>query len=406
MTPSQWLSIVGIGEDGADGLSPAARRLVEGAELVVGGARHLALAGDLARGERLPWPSPLTDAFGAILAKRGRPVCVLATGDPFHFGIGPQLAALVPPGEFVCLPQPSAFSLAAARLGWSLPEAACFTLHGRPLERVLPHLQPGARLLALSWNGDTPARLAALLAARGFGPSRITVLEAMGGPRERTQRARADAFDLVGIDPLNIVFVEVEAGPAALVVPLTPGLPDELFEHDGQLTKREVRAATIAALGPRVGELLWDIGAGSGSISIEWSLRHPSLRAVAIEPRPERAARIARNAAHLGAPDVAIVHGEAPAALIGLPAPDAVFVGGGATDPGVLDAAWAALRAGGRIVANGVTLETEALLLDRFSTLGGALTRLHVERAEPIGRGRLHGWRSAMPVTQWRAVKP
>lgn len=399
----RWLAILGIGEDGRAGLSEAARRALDGAELVVGGARHLALAAPL-RAPTLAWPSPLSDAYPAILAHRGRPVCVLATGDPFHYGVGAELARLVPPGEIAAFPQASAFSLAAARLGWSLPDCACVSLHGRALERVIPALQPGARIIALAWDGSTPERLAQLLAARGFGRSTLIVLEAMGGPRERVRQAGAAAFDLDRIDPLNTVAVEVVAEAAACVVTLAPGLDDRLFANDGQLTKAEIRAVTLSALGPRRGELLWDVGAGAGSVAIEWLLRHPSNRAVAVEARADRAERILSNAKALGAPDIRVVVGEAPAALGGLPSPDAVFIGGGATDPGLFDACWTALRSGGRLVANGVTLETEAVLLDLFARHGGSLKRIALSRAEPVGG--FYGWRPAMPVTQWAVVKP
>jgi precorrin-6B C5,15-methyltransferase / cobalt-precorrin-6B C5,C15-methyltransferase len=398
-----WLALVGIGEDGRSGLSTAALRALDGAELVVGGERHLDLAAPF-EGERVAWPRPLSDAFPTILAHRRRPVCVLATGDPFNFGVGAELARLVPADEIVCHPQPSAFSLAAARLAWSLPDCACISLHGRALERILPHLQPGARILALSWDGSTPGRLAALLRERGFGDSRITVLERMGGPGERVIRSEAQGFAFADLHPLNTVAVEVVADRDARVIALAPGLPDSLFENDGQLTKAEIRALTLAALAPRAGQLLWDVGAGSGSVSIEWMLRHPRNRAVAVEAREDRAERIRRNACELGVPDLTLVRGEAPAALKDLPDPDAVFIGGGFTDPGLFDLCWTRLRPGGRLVANAVTLETEARLLALFSERGGSLKRIALSRADPVGT--LHGWRPAMPVTQWAATKP
>ena len=402
-TPQRWLSIVGIGEDGVAGLTPIARRLIEDAELVVGGTRHLALAGALVRGERLAWPSPMDAAFAQILSRRGRPVTVLASGDPFHFGVGKQLAGLVAANEFVCVPHASAFSLAAARMGWALQDVAMITLHGRAQEGIVRHLQPGARILALSWDATTPKKLAALLAERGLGETHITVLERMGGPRERVRSASAAGFALGDIDPLNTVAVEVVAGAQSRIIPLSAGLDDALCESDGQLTKREMRAIVLSSLAPRAGELLWDIGLGAGSIAIEWLLRHPSLRAIGIEERPERAARAARNAAALGAPELTIVQGRAPAALAGLPAPDAVFIGGGLGDS-VLEPAWAALKHGGRMVANAVTLEGEGRLVAAFERLGGELARIDIARAE--GVGSLHGWRAAMPILHLRAVKP
>ena len=399
-----WLAIVGIGEDGVEGLTHAACALVRSAELVAGGARHLALAAPLIAGETLAWPSPLADAIPRLLARRGRPTVVLASGDPFCFGVGGLLARHVPEAERICLPAPSAFALACARLGWAAQEVAQVSLCGRPLEPLAPLLQPGRRLLALSADETTPAALASFLTAHGFGPSRLHVLEALGGPRERRRSASAEDFDLAGVQPLNLVGVEVAAGPGAQIIPLACGLADELFEHDGQITKREIRAATLSALAPLTGELLWDVGGGSGSVSIEWMLRHPANRAVMLEQNAERAARAARNAARLGVPGLRILQARAPEGLCGLPAPDAAFLGGGASDPAVIEIAWAALRPGGRLVANAVTVETEAALLQARSRLGGSLTRLSVERLEPIGG--LEGFKPARTVTQWMAVKP
>lgn len=397
----RWLSIVGIGEDGADGLSPAARAAVAGAEIVFGGARHLALARDLITGETRPWPSPF--ALDGVLAARGRRVCVLASGDPFLYGVGASLARHVPPQETAAFPAPSAFCLAAARLGWALQDADLISLHGRPLERLRPFLQDGARLLLLTSDGDGPREVAAYVATHGCGVSRLTVLEALGGPRERVRAVTAQAFDLADVADLNVVALEVSATPGAPLLPLAGGLADDLFEHDGQITKREVRALTLSSLAPRRGELLWDIGAGAGSIAIEWLLAHPSLAAVAIEADAGRAARIVRNASRLGVPQLKVVEGAAPLALAGMPAPDVIFIGGGASAPGVLDAAIEALKPGGRLVANAVTLETEALLIGARARLGGDLTRIGIARAAPV-KG-MTGWRPAMPVTQWRWEK-
>jgi precorrin-6Y C5,15-methyltransferase (decarboxylating) len=401
---SRWLSIVGIGEDGIEGLTAVARGLVSGAEIVFGGKRHLGLAAALIRGAVRPWPSPFEQAVTEVLAQRGRQVCVLASGDPYLYGVGALLARHVEPGETVVVPAPSAFSLAAARLGWPLADCALVSLHGRTLDRVRPHLQPGARVLALTSDGEGPAALAALLATTGFGASRFTVLEALGGPRERISTTTAAQYGLGTVDPLNTVAIEVVAADAARIIAHAPGLPDQMFEHDGQITKREVRAVTLSSLAPRRGELLWDIGAGAGSVAIEWMLADPSLRAIAIEAQQERAARIGRNAAGFGVPGLEIVQGAAPDALAGLPVPDVIFVGGGASDPGMLDAVKAALRAGGRLVVNAATLQTEALLLARYSDLGGDLIRIAIARADPVGT--MTAWRPAMPITQWRWVKP
>jgi len=398
----KWLSLIGIGEDGAEGLSPAARALLAQASFVVGGARHLKLAGKL-EAETMAWPSPLAEALPKILAHRGEAVCVLASGDPFFYGVGALLSAHVSGEEMRCLPAPSAFSLAAARLRWSLQDCRLVSLHGRDFERIIPALQPAARILCLSWDEATPPRLALLLRERGFGDSPMTVMEAMGGPRERLRTSTAQDFSIEGIDPLNLVAIEINAGPHARILPIGGGLSDSFFETDGQLTKREVRAVTLSALAPRRGELLWDVGAGSGSIAIEWLLRHPANRAIAIEARADRAERILRNAKSLGVPQIEIVTGAAPAAFAALAQPQAIFVGGGANDKNLLDTAFAALSTGGRLVVNAVTLETEAELIARFKAQGGDLTKIDIARADPLGG--FHGWRPAMPITQWAVTK-
>ncbi|HEY8161816.1 MAG TPA: precorrin-6y C5,15-methyltransferase (decarboxylating) subunit CbiE [Methylocystis sp.] len=398
----KWLSIIGIGEGGVEALAPAARALIEQATLIVGGARHLSLIG-ASKAERLRWPSPLTDAIPRILARRGEPTAVLASGDPFFYGVGDLISRHVRREEIFCIPSPSAFSLAAARLNWSQQDCALVSLHGRAFERITPYLQPRARVIALSWDETTPARLAQHLAERGMGASRLIVLEHMGGPGERIREARADAFALKDIAALNTVAIDVVAEDGARVISLTPGLPDDWFENDGQLTKREIRAVTLSALAPRKGETLWDIGAGSGSISIEWMLSHPANRAIALEQDKTRAARIARNALALGVPDLEIVTGPAPQALENLRSPDAIFIGGGANEA-TLEAAWRALPPQARIVVNAVTLETQSLLTQAFESKGGDLTYLQVARARPVGR--FHALDPAMAVLQWRAVKP
>jgi len=400
----RWLSIVGVGEDGIEGLSAGARDLVARAEIVFGGARHLALAAPLIRGEARPWPSPFSQGIDEVLAARGRQVCVLASGDPFFYGVGATLAGHVPPEETWVMPAPSAFSLAAARMGWALPETVLLSVHGRALDRIRPHLHANARLLALTSDAEGPGALAQLINELGFGGSQITVLEALGGDNERIRAATAANFDLQNVAALNTVAIEVIASPGARIIPYTPGLADHLFEHDGQITKREIRAVTLSSLAPRRGEVLWDVGAGSGSVAVEWMLADPSLRAVAIEARADRAARIGRNAAAFGVPDLQVIEGIAPEAFHGLDAPDAIFVGGGASAPGVIEACIAALKPGGRLVANAVTLKTEAALLARHEALGGTLTRIAVSRADQVG-GKT-GWRPAMPVTQWVWEKP
>ena len=399
---TRWLSLIGIGEDGRDGLSHAALTLLSQAQLVVGGRRHLALAGPL-EAETMSWPSPIADALPAIVARRGTPVCVLASGDPFFHGVGSLLAGVISPEEMTCLPAPSSLSLAAGRLGWSLQDCRLVSLHGHDLRLVIPHLQPRAKLLCLTWDETTARHIARLLCERGLGESRLHLLEALGGPRERLRCTTAQTFALSAVDPLNVVALEIVADAGARCIPLAPGLPDDWFEHDGQITKSEIRAMTLAALRPFRGGHLWDVGAGAGSVAIEWALLDPANRATAVEASPERAARIARNAVELGVPGLAIVTGQAPGALAGAAPPDAVFVGGGAGDPAVVEAAWGALPRGGRLVINAVTLETQAALVAYHAERGGELTTFAIARADPVGRFR--GWRPAMPVTQWAASK-
>ncbi len=403
MSKERWLAVVGIGEDGIEGLVPAAQGLIAQAEFVVGGKRHLALAGSL-KAETMTWPSPIEDALDAIEAHRGRSVCVLASGDPFFFGVGAVLMRRFPADEMTSIPAPSAFALAASRLGWSQQDCALLTLHGRPLEAIIPHLQPGARILALSWDDATPAKLAALLTARGMGRSRLAICEAMGGRRERIRTTQAQDFALDNVAALNTIGLDVVADRGARVLPCTAGVPDEWFEHDGQITKREIRAMTLSALSPGRGELLWDVGSGSGSVGIEWMLADPANNAVAIEARRDRAQRIARNALSLGVPGLSVVADEAPHAFADLARPAAIFIGGGASAPGMIEGAYEALDEGGRLVVNAVTLETQAACIDWRARWGGELTQIAIAHAEPVGR--YSGWRAAMPIVQWRLIKP
>ncbi len=404
VSAAPWLSIVGIGEDGLAGLGDEAKAAIGRAEIVFGGARHLELADAAITGQRHIWLSPFERSVAAVLAARGRPVVVLASGDPFFYGVGVTLSRRIARAEMQVFPAPSAFSLAASRMGWALQDTVCVSLHGRPLDLIRPHLHPDSRILALTSDSDGPAALAALLSESGFGGSALTVLEALGGARERVSSHQAQSFALADADMLNVCAVEVSADSAARILAFTPGLDDALFEHDGQITKREVRALTLSALAPRRGELLWDVGGGSGSIGIEWMLADPSLRAIAIEGHAERAARIRRNAQAFGVPGLVVVEGMAPDALEGLAAPDAIFIGGGGSEAGVMEAALAGLKPGGRLVANAVTTEMEAVLLAHHARLGGSLIRIDIARASPVGQ--MTGWRPAMPVTQWSWVKP
>jgi precorrin-6B C5,15-methyltransferase / cobalt-precorrin-6B C5,C15-methyltransferase len=401
-TPAPWLSIVGIGEDGLDGISAAARERLASAELIVGGQRHLALVASLNK-PTFAWQTPFAASIPMLLRHRGKRVVALCSGDPFWFGAGSVIAEAVPAAETVVVPAPSTFAWAAARLRWRLEETVTLGLHARPVEVLRPHLRAGARLIVLARDGAAPAQIAGYLSGVGFGPSRLTFLEALGGPRERIRVATAAGFALDDVKSPVAVAIEAVAEPGALVIPRVVGLPDELFRHDGQLTKREIRAVSLSTLAPRGGELLWDVGAGSGAIGIEWLLSHPANRAIAIEAREDRLGNARANAHSLGVPHLDLRLGTAPDALKGLPAPDAIFVGGGASREGVLEAVWQALPPGGRLVVNSVTLETEAKLIDWQARHGGTLLRLSVERAGPVGG--LTGWRAAMPVVQWSVTK-
>ncbi len=386
---------MGLGEDGAEGLSPASRKALEAAEAIFGAPRHLDLLPDIA-GRRVAWPAPFAEGIPRLLEWRGRPVAVLASGDPFWHGAGSVLARHLEAAEWTALPAPSTLSLAAARLGWPLETTACLGLHAAPLARLRPHLSPGAKLLVLLRDGAAVGQLAAWLTEVGFGPTLMTVMEALGGPRERLRRTTAEAMDLTDIaHPVCVALDAAGAGPA---VPGASGRPDALFEHDGQITKRPLRALSLSALAPAAGEYLWDIGAGAGSIGIEWLLSHPANGATAIESQPDRAARIRANAYRLGVDRLNLIVGEAPSALENLPDPDAVFIGGGLSEA-LLSDLFRRLPEGTRLVANAVTLESEALLMAWQACKGGGLLRVCLSEAAPLGARR--GWRAAYPLVQW-----
>ncbi|MFC8274627.1 precorrin-6y C5,15-methyltransferase (decarboxylating) subunit CbiE [Streptomyces sp. NPDC057271] len=406
--PPAAISVVGIGADGWDGLPARSRRVLGAAEVLIGGPRQLGLLPAAeCPGERIAWPSPLRPAVPGLFADhKGRRIAVLASGDPMFYGIGRTLVETLDAerrADLRVLPHPSSVSYACARVGWALEAVETVSLVGRALATLAASLHDGRRLLVLSEGAETPGAVAALLREKGFGPTRMRVLEQLGSDRERIVDGTAATWPHEQVDPLNVIALDLVRSPGAPRLGAVPGLPDDAYEHDGQLTKRYVRAATLAALAPAPGELLWDIGGGSGSIGIEWMRTDRSCRAVAVERDPGRAARIERNAAALGVPGLRVVAAAAPGGLPGLPTPDAVFIGGGLTAPGLLDACWDALPAGGRLVANTVTLESEALLARWYGEHGGELVRLAVAQAVPVGG--FTGWRQAMPVTQWSVTK-
>ncbi|MBA8842987.1 precorrin-6Y C5,15-methyltransferase (decarboxylating) [Ochrobactrum sp. RH1CCR137] len=401
---ARWLTVIGIGEEGFDGLGKTALAAIASAKAIFGGRRHLDFLNDAIKAQRVAWPSPFDEAIGMIEAYRGQPVIVLASGDPMFFGVGATLSRHFSPEEMLVLPHPSSLSLAAARMGWPLQDVRTVSVHGRPFELLQPHILPGERILVLSNDGTTPAKAAAMLRGKGFGQSRMTVLEHIGGSKEHRVQDIAENWSQGRCADLNVLAIECIAAPQANVFSPVAGLPDEAFENDGQLTKRDIRAVTLSRLQPLPRELLWDVGAGCGSIGIEWMRVHPSCRAIAIEASEQRQALIERNRAALGVPGLQLVRGEAPLALAGLEAPDAIFIGGGVTDDGVLEACWNALNPGGRLVANAVTLQSEMLLFHWREKYGGELTRLSVAQAGALGSFDI--WRQALPVTIYCGFKP
>jgi precorrin-6B C5,15-methyltransferase / cobalt-precorrin-6B C5,C15-methyltransferase len=400
----KWLSIIGIGEDGLSGLSPIARSLLDYAEVIVGGDRHLTMLPQSDRREKLVWTSPIEHSIEEIIHRQGQSVCVLASGDPMCFGIGVTLTRRIPLEEMTIIPAPSAFSLACARLGWSLTDVEMLSLCGRDPALLNAFLYPNARLLILSAGKQTPATVAQMLAEKGYSQSEILVLEHLGGNSERIIKGIATtSWNATDIADLNLIAVTCIADFDTIPLSRLPGLPDRTYAHDGQLTKKEIRAITLAALAPLPGQLLWDVGAGCGSIGIEWMRSHIRCRAIAIEQNTKRLQYIADNANTLGVPNLKIVAGEAPQILKNLPQPNTIFIGGGLTADNLLETCWNALPVGGRLVANVVTVESEQKLLQWQGKVGGELTRIAISRAEPVGK--FLGWKAMAPVTQWVALK-
>ena len=408
MTPTnRWLSIVGIGEDGWDGLNPQARTAIETAQILYGATRHLALLPPaIPLPTRIPWPSPMAPAVHEILTEhRGnKNVAVLASGDPMLYGVGVTLTRELAPIEFRVIPQVSSYSLACARLGWAIADTQLISLVNRPVKQLSRFIYPGQQLIVFSEDGRSPYMVARLLCEAGFGNSPMTVLESLGGPAERHTSGRASDWPPGQCGKLNLIAIVCTPGTNLNSLSLAPGLPDDAFETDGQLTKREIRAVTIARLAPLPHQCLWDVGAGTGSIGIEWMRVHPSCSCIAFETREDRVARIHVNAARFGVPTLKVIEGSAPSAFADLSQPDAIFMGGSVADEILFNACWAKLAAGGRLVANAVTLESEARLISRHSHYGGDLMRMMVSRADPVGSS--YGWRPMMPITQWTVTKP
>jgi precorrin-6B C5,15-methyltransferase / cobalt-precorrin-6B C5,C15-methyltransferase len=395
----RWLEIIGIGEDGMAGLSAEARALVENAEIIIGGMRHHTLSENV-KAERVAWPSPFDAMIDRIRRYRGRRIVILVTGDPLWYSVGARITKAIPAEEICFHPQLSAFQWAACRLGWSLADVETLTIHGRPAEQILPYLAPGIKMLLLTKDRTSPALVAQMLIERGYGPSRLTVLAALGGPDEKIIDGIAADWG-EEVPDFHLLAVECIAGMNAQILPRT-GLPDHFFEHDGKMTKQAVRALTLAKLVPVRDGLLWDIGAGCGSVAIEWMRAAPEARAIGIEPNGGRRAMALKNALALGAPALKLIDGVAPDALHGLPRPEAIFIGGGLKTETV-EIALAALKPLGRLVVNAVTLESENQLAQLHRLYGGELVRINTQTLEPIGS--YHGWKPAMPVTQWSLTK-
>ncbi len=400
MPETPWLHIVGIGEDGMDGLAPATRAIVDAAEIIIGGDRHHTLSPGL-KAKRIAWPSPFDALIETIRSLRGQRVVILATGDPLWFSVGARIGRVIPPAQITYHPQISAFQLTAARMGWSLADVETLTAHGRPVAQIVAFIQPDQRLIILTTGSQTPGQIAKFLTDRGFGGSQMTVLSHLGGKTEQRFEARAQDWDHE-VPAFNTLAVHCIAAPDAALLPRVPGLADELFQSDGTMTKQEVRAATVAKLMPMRGALLWDIGTGCGSVAIEWMRAARYARAIGIEPRADRRAMAADNAVALGVPKLDLIDGKTPEVLEGLEPPDAIFIGGGLSVE-TFEIAWQSLRPLGRLVANAVTLESEALLMEMHRNHGGQLARISVQRAEPVGR--MTGWRPFMTVTQWSLIK-
>jgi precorrin-6B C5,15-methyltransferase / cobalt-precorrin-6B C5,C15-methyltransferase len=399
----KWLSIIGINEDGLEGLTSVGRYWLDRAEILVGGDRHLGMIAEDGR-RRISWQSPLSDSIAQILSFEGQSVCVLASSDPMWYGIGATLLQSIPIEQVTIVPALSTFSLICARLGWAIAAVETLSLCGRPVETLAAFLYPGAKILLLSADRHTPKLVAQLLSDRGYGKTKIWIFEHLQGKKERILQTTSNnlkAQDLEIAD-LNAIALECIADRDAPIVSRLAGLPDHLYQHDGQITKSEVRAVTLAALSPRPGELLWDVGAGCGSIGIEWLRTDIRCKAIAIEKK--RSAYIANNAMTLGTPNLEIITGTAPQALVGLPSPDAIFIGGGITGEAVLKTCWTALKPGGRLVANVVTLEGEQQIISWQQQVGGSLKRIAIERVEAIGS--FSGWKPLATVTQWVAIKP
>ena len=403
MNKKPWLTIIGIGDDGWNGLNHRQQDIITAAKFIFGGKRHLCFLPETLQAELKPWPTPFSEGVNEVVALKGQNVVALVSGDPMFFGAGVTLLRHLTVDEVQVLPHPSSFSLAAARLGWALQDVVCLSINGRPIRSIIGQLQPSSRLIILCENKDSPALLAKLLTEQGFGASKMTIMEHLGGEKERIRTQSVDSFHLEDCENLVLVAVQCVADSCDAGYPCYAALSDKNFLNDGQLTKQDVRAVTMAHLAPKCCEVLWDVGAGSGSISIEWLRATKGARAYAIEKNPRRQDIILKNADHFGVIGLHLIKGEAPLCLEGLESPDAIFIGGGFTHPDLFDCCWQSLKSGGRLVVNAVTLETNAILQSEARKIGARLIHISLAEAEPLGT--FHVWRGALPITMMIARK-
>lgn len=393
--------VVGIGADGWDGLGRVARDALGGASVIYGSARQLDLLPDeLIAARTVAWSSPMSRHLAELLDDDPlTDIHILASGDPMFHGVGATIVREVGAERVRVIPTVSSASLACARLGWDLSDVEILTAVNRDADEIIGHLTDGRDLLVLSRDETTPATVAEILRDNDFGWSAVTVLEQLGGPAERMVHGVARTWAEPPGDRLNIVAVSC-VGPARSTA---AGRPDTDYANDGQLTKQPIRALTVSALAPAHRELLWDIGSGSGSVAIEWLRTIPTGYAIAFESDSGRAATLLDNARRHGVAGRLTIRGAAPEACVDAPVPDTAFIGGGMTAE-LLETVWSALPAGGRLVANAVTLENQQLVSEWYVREGGSLRRYGVETAAPLGT--MTTWRPSLPIVQWAAVKP
>ncbi|MBX7145930.1 MAG: precorrin-6y C5,15-methyltransferase (decarboxylating) subunit CbiE [Alphaproteobacteria bacterium] len=397
-----WLTIIGLNQKGIGTLSADAQHALHHAEIVVAAQKYHDYFPEL-KTERWIWRRPLKRTLDALEKVRGKKVVVLATGDPMWFGVGVSLSKRFLPHEMSIIPGISAFSLVCARLGWSISTTVCITMHGRPINQLVNFLAPHQRLILLSHDQTTPSKIANLLTERGYGSSKMIVFSDMNSLSEKYIEGLAKNNNFLDCSDFNTIAIECSEGEVNSLMPLTIGLPDDVFHHDGQLTKYKIRTLTLSALMPMPNQTLWDIGAGCGSISIEWARYHSTMKSYAIEKNEKRCQFIKENSDSFGLSNIDILSGTAPEILNNLEKPDAIFIGGGLLEKNMIDICWQALKKSGRLVINTVTIESEQEILKIYKNLGGKLSKISIEQPDLLGE--LTVWRKSMPVTQLTVIK-